>query len=394
MGSVAHGLHIALLTPEFVTEVCEGTGLATYLQRVGRLLAERGHRPEVFVPSSREPRLLEHERIRVHRVHSAPNLAGRVLRRASSLVGRDGIVTAGLQARALARAMESRHRQAPFDVVQSADYLAVGLFVRRRQTRRHVVRCSWAADLWNAADGRASVKSRSLARLERRVMRKADGVYAPSRFVAEYFRTRHAIPVELVRPPAMLETAPAEHPPCGLPARFLLHFGELCRRKGTLWLAEALRKAFSAEPAMRMVWVGPSVSDDLRQALALLGPDRWKVLALYAVPKPDLYAMVQRAAATVLPSLADNLPNTVIESLMLGVPVVGTRGASIDELVEDGVTGELVPPGDTDALAAAVVRAWRGATVARPAFAWQGRAFEEMQPDRAVDDLLRVFSRS
>ncbi len=39
---------------------------------------------------------------------------------------------------------------------------------------------------------------------------------------------------------------------------------------------------------------------------------------------------------------------------------VGTRGASIDEFIEEGVNGELVPAGDRESLASALVRAWEG----------------------------------
>jgi glycosyltransferase involved in cell wall biosynthesis len=106
--------------------------------------------------------------------------------------------------------------------------------------------------------------------------------------------------------------------------------------------------------------------------------------------KPDLYALLQRAEASVLPSLADNLPNTVIESLTLGIPVIGTRGASIDELIEPGVTGELVSPGNVEELASAIVRIWRGQSAARKGFAWRGELAKEMQPEKAVENFLKL----
>ena len=91
-----------------------------------------------------------------------------------------------------------------------------------------------------------------------------------------------------------------------------------------------------------------------------------------------------------LPSLADNLPNAVAESLALSVPVIGSRGASIDEMVEHGRSGELVPLGDVEALADALVRAWRGEPK------WLGAGFERpeildaMLPERAAEGLLRL----
>jgi glycosyltransferase involved in cell wall biosynthesis len=62
------------------------------------------------------------------------------------------------------------------------------------------------------------------------------------------------------------------------------------------------------------------------------------------------------AAQPVADGRRDVTPNTIIEAMAMGVPVVSSRSGAIDELVEDGVTGLLVPPRDESALAAAIAR--------------------------------------
>ena len=384
-------MRIAFITPEFVTDLRNAGGLGNYVFRMGKLLVERGYQVEVFVYSNLKPSILMHEGIRVERV--SPATCGPWLRivRNMSRMPRVGyafhLIT---RACALAAAMQRRHRVAPFDIVQSSDYLAVGLAVRTVKGRVHLVRCSTAADLWNEVFGDRSRSQKWRERLERATLRRADKAYAPSRFIAAHYCNRHGIPVDVLRPPRGLEVAPSADAPCGLPDRFLLHFGYLGKKTGTPWLSQALRVAFEAEPSLRMVWAGRGNFNEITELRDSLGRHRFKVQILYPLAKPDLYAVLQRADATVLPSVVDNLPNTAIESLTLGIPIIGTRGASIDELVEDGVTGELVQLGDVEGLASAIVKFWRGETAARKGFAWRGGIAEAMQPERAVENLLKM----
>jgi glycosyltransferase involved in cell wall biosynthesis len=382
---------IAFITPQFVTDYLNGGGLGNYLFRIAKLLVERGHQAEVFVSSNLEPRIVIHEGIRVERVAPvARKLWPTILRQMSRLGAPGYAVALATKAHTLAAAMQRRHREAPFDIVQSADFHAVGLAVRPMRERVHLVRCSTAADLWNEADGRESKYEKWRERLERAALKRADKAYAPSRFVAEHYRRQYGIPVDVLRPPLALEVAPSRDAPCGLPGRFLLHFGFFSRKKGTAWLSAALRIAFEMEPSLRMVWVGHGNFNEIAGLLGNLGQHQSKLQVLYPLPKPELYAVLQRAEATVLPSLVDNLPNTAIESLMLGVPVIGTRGASVDELVEDGVTGDLVAPGDVEGLASAMVKFWRGESAVRKGFIWRGVIADEMQPDIAIENLLHL----
>jgi glycosyltransferase involved in cell wall biosynthesis len=61
------------------------------------------------------------------------------------------------------------------------------------------------------------------------------------------------------------------------------------------------------------------------------------------------------ADVVVCPSLQDNLPNTILESMACGVPVVGFNVGGIPDMVREGITGNLVPVGDITGLRDAIV---------------------------------------
>ena len=87
------------------------------------------------------------------------------------------------------------------------------------------------------------------------------------------------------------------------------------------------------------------------------GPLRDRVPgALGFVPHDELERLYDRAAIVVLPSFREGLPLCVIEAMAHGRPVVATKVGGIPELVEDGVTGFLVEPGDPAALRRALQR--------------------------------------
>jgi glycosyltransferase involved in cell wall biosynthesis len=73
----------------------------------------------------------------------------------------------------------------------------------------------------------------------------------------------------------------------------------------------------------------------------------------------DVRPLIAASAATLLPSFREGLSRAVLESLAMGVPVIGSRVRGIAELVEPG-GGTLIDPTDADALAAALARLAKG----------------------------------
>jgi glycosyltransferase involved in cell wall biosynthesis len=104
-----------------------------------------------------------------------------------------------------------------------------------------------------------------------------------------------------------------------------------------------------ANARLAFAGTGPLMEDTRRFACALGVSDRVHFLGF----RPDISALMRASVALLLPSEREGLPRSVMESLSLGVPVIGTRIRGTADLLEGGC-GLLVPVGDTAALADAM----------------------------------------
>lgn len=71
--------------------------------------------------------------------------------------------------------------------------------------------------------------------------------------------------------------------------------------------------------------------------------------------RKDVPEILAAAAVSVLPSISEGISNTLLESMAAGVPVVATRVGGTPEVIRDGEQGLLVPPGDPQAIADAIL---------------------------------------
>ncbi len=124
--------------------------------------------------------------------------------------------------------------------------------------------------------------------------------------------------------------------------------------KGHAWLIAAAPAVVREFPSARFVLVGdgearPGFERQVRE----LGLDQ---NFLFLGRRNDVPRILASCDVAVLASRAEGLPNAVLEYMAAGLPTVVTRVGGNQELVEDGVTGLLVPAEDSEALSAALLR--------------------------------------
>jgi glycosyltransferase involved in cell wall biosynthesis len=180
-----------------------------------------------------------------------------------------------------------------------------------------------------------------------------DTYIAPSRFMRDKL-------VEFGMHPALIAYLPnflnlEDYAPCYEAGGYFVYAGRLERVKGIGTLLEAMRSNGS-EAALEL-----KVAGDGEQRAELEQEARShrlrNVSFLGRLPRDDLGRLIQGAAFVVVPSQwYENAPMSVLEAFAYGKPVIGTRIGGIPELIEDGMTGLLVEPGDAGGLRRAIDR--------------------------------------
>ncbi len=135
--------------------------------------------------------------------------------------------------------------------------------------------------------------------------------------------------------------------------RAILFVGTLSPVKGVHILLEAFARIASEFPRTELWLIGaegdPAYVRDLRGRVRAWGLEG-RVEFLGLLSQRELARRMTRALVLVLPSLSEGLGRVVFEAMAAGTPVIGSRVGGIPEMIREGETGFLVPPGDVDAL--------------------------------------------
>ncbi len=142
----------------------------------------------------------------------------------------------------------------------------------------------------------------------------------------------------------------------------IVSVARLVEKKGLRWLVEACALLRGKRPELRCQIVGQGPQKSFLESLiAELGVQE-QVSLLGSLPHEEVQLLLRRASMFVLPCVVDKsgdrdgIPVALMEAMASGVPVISTAISGIPELVQDGVTGLLVPDSDARALAGAIER--------------------------------------
>ncbi len=252
-------------------------------------------------------------------------------------------------------------------------------------------------------------KRRVLQAVERWTVHAADRIVSVSEdAIAEYHRADIArdIPSNVVYSGIDIErfqrrVAPGDvqavRAQLGLPpdATVLVNVGRLSFAKAQRYTIEAFALLDDPGDSLRLVLVGEGAERAACVALAERLGVGHKVC--FAGFRDDVPAVLAACDVHVITSLREGLPRVAVEAALVGIPTVGFAVEGLAEIIQDGVSGRIVPSGDVAALAEALTEALadpeRRIEMGRRARAWATPRWDHRVMASALDRIYQEMLR-
>jgi glycosyltransferase involved in cell wall biosynthesis len=202
-------------------------------------------------------------------------------------------------------------------------------------------------------------------RLEDYCIAAADALLCPSAYLARQAEVEYGLPagsVHVIPLPAG-DTPELARDDSVWSTGSLVYLGRLERRKGVVeWLEAAIRLA-RERPDLHFDFVGANVLDATRSSGAavierLVPADVRRRFRFHGHrDRAGMLEILRGARIAVVPSRWENFPNSCVETMSSGLPVLATRAGGMVEMIEDGVSGWLTSSSGVEALEAGLRRA-------------------------------------
>jgi mannosyltransferase len=227
-----------------------------------------------------------------------------------------------------------------------------------------------------------------------------DAIVATSEISASFLKREatvipHGVDTDRYAPPADRAVAFAE---AQLPGRYAVGcFGRVRAQKGTDVFVDAMCRLLPRYPDFTAVIVGAITADqtafanDLKARIAAAGLQS-RVVITGELPIEQVERWYRRLTIYAFTSRNEGFGLTLLEAMSSGAALVASRAGAAELVVEDGVTGVLTPPGDVDALAAALQPLLRdpAAAAAMGALA-RKRVVEKFSLDAEANKIAEVY---
>jgi len=372
-----------ILCPEYPPAPIPPGGIGTYVRHIAALMAESGETVHVIGPLSEEaPKAVEeyiHGKLIVHRIGrdqplALPGLDAEGEKKAMEVLlqsdfprqwfaWKAGLLAEHLVGEAGIEVIEAQEYDAPLYFFQLRRALGMGparrppcivhLHSPTELVFRHNEYDTWRPDYLTPK------------RLEDFSIASADAWLCPSRFLASEAESHYGLPkgsVNVIRLP-IGDSPPLERREEVWRSGTICYIGRLEPRKGVIeWVDAAVRVA--AEDANAVFeFLGSDLpyteTMTVQQHVVKRIPEGMKGRFRFrgSQPREKLSGYLKEARMAVVPSRWENFPNTCVEAMCSGLPVIASPTGGMAEMIRDGETGWIADAAGIDGLAAALRRA-------------------------------------
>jgi mannosyltransferase len=236
--------------------------------------------------------------------------------------------------------------------------------------------------------------------LTRALIRRMDAIIATSALSASFLKREstvvmHGVDTERYAPPANRAAAFADGK---LPGRYAIGcFGRVRAQKGSDLFVEAMCRLLPRYPDFSAVMVGAIVPEQqgfangLKDRIAAAGLQS-RIVITGEVEIEEVQRWYQRLTIYAFTSRNEGFGLTLIEAMASGAALVASRAGAAEFVVEDGVTGVLTPPGDVDALVAALEPLMRDpASAAAMGARARARVLEKFSLDAEANAIAAIY---
>lgn len=376
-------MHILFATTDFIDSNGPTTGLPKYLFRTAKILVGWGHEVTVVTCSNRTIRY-EFERINICRVRCPE-----VIR--YGIQGKDEMARNLSNGQIIHKEIERISKIKKIDIIQYASLSGLAYF--HDFSIPAVMRLSSYAKMWPITGYEEGMKAR--AEIERAAALKCDAVFAPAYIVAEQFGKDIKKKVDVIETPFVLEVNDIDnliYKNLFEGKKYILFYGSLVEYKGLQTIADAVYRLLQKNEDLYLGVIGDGDYALMCSILENAKEYSERIIHHEAIGFSQLIPIIKNAEAVILPSLMENFSNACVESMALGQIVVGSEGASFEQLIIDNENGVLCKIGDADEFACKVNKVLAYSEQKKEEMREKARiTVERLKPEIVTKQLLKYY---
>lgn len=284
------------------------------------------------------------------------------------------------------------------DIIQYASPYGLGIFYHFPIPA--VIRLSWYAKIYfypYKTFTKQQVKLFTLA--EKFPAHKVSGIFGPGKVIAKEYSRDTNKKVYIIETPYENDIT---HPDnsvferCLKDKKYILYFGALLAEKGIFVIGECIYDILKEYSDYYFVFAGENVEYDGIYSMSHIKKMAKEyvnhVIYLGRLERSKLFPIIQNAQLITLPSIMENFANACVEAMAMGKIVVGTDGATYEQLIKNGISGFLAKPGDSTSLKNCIINALNQTDENRKKMELAAqKRIELLRPEITVKKLLNFY---